>query len=444
MAESTAAGKKVLIFGAGLVTRPIVAYLLDHKINVTVASRTVSKAEKLIKGHALGKAVAFNISDKKALYELVGQHDLTVSLLPANFHVEVAKACIDLKKQMVTSSYVSPAMKELNQKAIDAGIIILNELGLDPGIDHMSAMRIINDVKANGGRVTSFSSYCGGLPAPEANDNPWGYKFSWAPRGVLVAATNAAKYLKNGEIVEVKPSELFLHKDEHTIDGMDVESYPNRNSMNYIDIYGLQGVKTMYRATLRYATHCDAWYKLVQSGFLDLSKNLDVKGKTYKEFAGMVMECAPEQARNEVLKKFNIDDNDPFIKRLDFIGLFSDMKFEIDNGPALDILSDIINRKLVYKDKERDMCILYHEFIAEYADHKDKITSTLVDFGIPGGDSSMARGVSLPPAIGVRLILEGKIDLKGVQIPVDPKIYEPILSELETLDIICKEKVVKL
>jgi saccharopine dehydrogenase-like NADP-dependent oxidoreductase len=440
MAQSNSIGKKVLILGAGLVTRPIVAYLLDHKINVTVASRTVSKAQNLINGHSLGRALAFNINDSHALEKLVSEHDLTVSLLPANYHVEVAKACIKHKKDMVTSSYVSPAMKSLHEDAQNAGIIILNELGLDPGIDHMSAMRIINDVKAKGGRVTSFCSYCGGLPAPEANDNPWGYKFSWAPRGVLVAATNAAKYQREGQLIDVAPRDLFLHKGELTIDGIDVESYPNRDSMGYISLYGLEGVKTMFRATLRYPSHCDAWYKLVNSGFLDLSRDLDVKGGTCKDFAGLVLNCDPSLAREELIKKFSITQDDPFIKRLDFIGLFSDAPLRLKSGPALDILADILMEKLVYKENERDMCILYHEFIAQYKDHKDKITSTLVDYGIPGGDSSMARGVSLPPAVGVRLILEGKINLKGVQIPVEPQIYEPVLNELESLDIICREE----
>ncbi len=243
--------KKILVLGAGLVARPPIRYLLDQPgFSVTVASRTRSKAEQLIEGRPNGTAMAFDVSDLDRLEELIPQHDLAISLLPYTHHVTVARSCLAHGKHMVTTSYVSDAMRALDGEARAAGLLFLNEIGLDPGIDHMSAMKIIHSVQKAGGAIVSFKSYCGGLPAPEANDNPLGYKFSWAPRGVLLAARNAAKYRKDGRLVEVPGPELFT--DCHLLDLGDelaragcpresgvFEAYPNRDSLSYIETYGL-------------------------------------------------------------------------------------------------------------------------------------------------------------------------------------------------------------
>ncbi|MEE9501776.1 MAG: saccharopine dehydrogenase C-terminal domain-containing protein, partial [Candidatus Aminicenantaceae bacterium] len=243
--------KKILILGAGLVAKPLVRYLLDQPdFKVVVATRTVSKAIKLIDNHPKGTAKTLNLKNEEGLRDEVKDADLVISMVPYAFHTLVARFCIEFKKQMVTTSYVSDEMKALDGDAKNAGILILNEIGLDPGIDHMEAMRIIHEVEAKGGEITSFISYCGGLPAPEANTNPFGYKFSWSPIGVLLAGKNSAKYIKDGEVVDISSEELFDNYEIWPIEGLgDFEAYPNRDSVPYVELYGIQSTKTMLRGT---------------------------------------------------------------------------------------------------------------------------------------------------------------------------------------------------
>lgn len=437
--------KNVLVLGAGLVTRPIVRYLLDQPdFRVTVASRTVSKAEKLINGHPRGVAKTLLVDNKPALSDLISRADLVVSLVPYTYHPIVAELCINMGKQMVTTSYVSEAMKKLDEKAKKAGILILNEIGVDPGIDHMSAMRIIHSVEEKGGKIVSFFSYCGGLPAPEANTNPWGYKFSWSPRGVVLAGRNSGKYLKDGNIVEVESKDLFAHHWDIEIGGVGtLQAYPNRDSLPYIELYGLGGISSMYRGTLRYHGWCDTWKKMVDMGLLDLKERTDLEGLSFREFIGKLIKAEPgADAKKAVAACLNIDPDSEIMKRLDWLGLLGDDPLPQGEKTPLDILSAKLLEKLKYEGGERDMIVLHHDFLAEYPaeNRREKITSTLIDFGIPGGDSSMARTVSLPAAIASRLILEEKIKEVGVLIPVIPAIYEPVLDKLETMDIVCKEK----
>jgi saccharopine dehydrogenase (NADP+, L-glutamate forming)/spermidine synthase len=429
--------KKILLLGAGLVSKPLVQYLLKKGFSVTVASRTLSKAEALLDRHPNGMAKAWTVEDKKGLQELVRETDLAVSLLPAAYHVVVAQECIAQKKLMVTTSYVSPAMRALDAQAKAAGILILNEIGVDPGIDHMSAMKIIDQVKGDGGKVTSFRSYCGGLPAPEANTNPWGYKFSWSPRGVLMAGKNSARYLKDGKPVDIPAPQLFA--DMHLLDvpGLgELEAYPNRDSMGYIDLYGLRGAKTVFRGTLRYKNWCAVLVKVANSGLLD-DQERDFKGLAFKAFTALVVTNGkPETVKKDVAAKFNVPADAHAIQWLEWLGLFSDERLPIEKGGAIDVMAARMVEKMSYAKGERDMLVMHHEFVAEYPSQgkSEKITSTLIDFGIPGGDSSMARTVSLPAAIAARLILEGKIKGTGVQIPVKPAIYEPLLKELEDME----------
>jgi saccharopine dehydrogenase (NADP+, L-glutamate forming)/spermidine synthase len=429
--------KKVLLLGAGLVAKPLVQYLLKKGFSVTVASRTLSKAEALLDGHPHGQAKAWTVADKPGLRELVRETDLAVSLLPATYHVLAAQECISQKKLMVTTSYVSPAMRALDAQAKAAGVLILNEIGVDPGIDHMSAMKIIDRVKGDGGQVVSFRSYCGGLPAPEANTNPWGYKFSWSPRGVLVAGKNSARYLKDGKEVNIPAPELFANMHLLDVPGLgELEAYPNRDSMGYMDLYGLRGAKTVFRGTLRYPGWCAVLVKVANSGLLD-EQERDFKGMAFKAFtAAVVTQGKPGTVKGDVAAKFDVPADAPVIKWLEWLGLFSDEKLPIEKGGAIDVMAARMVEKMSYGKGERDLLVMHHEFIVEYPKpgKSEKITSTLIDFGIPGGDSSMARTVSLPAAIAARLILEGKIKGTGVHIPVKPAIYEPILKELADME----------
>ena len=439
--------KKILVLGAGLVSRPGVSYLLEQKsLSVTVASRTVSKAEKLVKGHENGRAVAVDVANDAALAALVKEHDIVISLLPWIHHVKVANLCLEHGKNMVTTSYISEGMKKLSQPVLDKGLIFLNEMGVDPGIDHMSAMKIIHAVEAEGGKVLHFHSYCGGLPAPEHNDNPFGYKFSWSPRGVVLASRNSARFLEDGKIVEIPGKDLFLNYKVEEVEGLGkYEVYYNRDSVPYKDMYGLKDALTIIRGTYRNLGWCDTLKKIVDLGLVDETPRTDLKGITYQKMtAGLVGAPADKNLKKATAKKLGIPASSPIIKRLEWLGLFSDETVP-DAGCLLDVLSARMQEKLFFKEGEKDMLIMRHRFVVENKDQtRDLITSTLIDFGIPFGDSSMSRTVSLPMAIGTRLIAEGRIALKGVQTPVHPTIYEPVLAELEALSIQMAEKRIRL
>lgn len=436
--------KNVLILGAGLVAKPLVRYLLDQPdFHVKVASRTVSKAEKLVGGHPRGEAQGLNVDDTATLKNLISKADLVISMVPYTHHVTVANLCIELKKHMVTTSYVSEAMRKLDQKAKDAGIMILNEIGLDPGIDHMSAMKIIHEAQNKDGRIASFYSYCGGLPAPEANTNPWGYKFSWSPRGVVLAGKNSARYLKDKKEVNVPSPDLFAHFWKMNIEGLpELEAYPNRDSVPYIELYGISDADSMYRGTLRYPGWCQTMKKIVELGFLE-DKELNVAGLTYADLLGkLIKKQKGTNLKKDLATYLKIDENSEPIKRFAWLGLLSDEKLPFEKSSLLDIFANRLLERLQYEEGERDMIVLHHEFIAEYPKDKkkEKITSTLIDFGIPHGDSAMSRTVGLPAAIGATLILRKKIKATGVFIPVSSSIYEPTLKELEKQGIICKER----
>lgn len=434
--------KKALVLGAGLVTRPHVEYLLNvPDFYVTVASRTVSKAEALIGTHTNGIAVQLDVSDEARLRELIAQSDLAVSMLPYAHHPLVARYCIELNRDMVTTSYVSDAMAELDSPAKEAGVFILNEIGVDPGTDHMSAMQVIDRVRRNGGAVVSFRSYCGGLPAPEANTNPLGYKFSWSPRGVLLAGKNPARWRENGKEVRVPGEELFDHHWPVLIEGLgEFEGYPNRNSLPYSDIYGIPDAKTIFRGTLRYVGWCETMRKLVEVGWLN-EEVTDLTGLTFKELTAKLLGASADTVRREAMTRLGMAEDSYAFKNFEWLGLFSDDPLPETEGAPLDAIVAQMLGKMQYAEGERDMLIMQHEFIAEYPDRQEKITSTMTDYGIPRGDTSMSRTVGLPAAIAVRMVLQGKVKLTGVHRPVIPELYEPILAELEELGIGFTERV---
>lgn len=434
---------QVLVLGAGLVARPLVQYLLDQPdFQVTVASRTVEKAGALIGDRPNGRALAFDIErEPERLDDLVAQADLAVSMLPYIHHLQVAQACLRYRRHLVTTSYVKDEMRALDGAARQAGVLFLNEIGLDPGIDHMSAMRIIDRVHANGGQVVSFRSYCGGLPAPEANTNPFGYKFSWSPRGVLLAGRNDARYLEDGQVVEVPNRRLFATRHTVPVEGVgDLEAYPNRDSLPYIQLYGIPEARTMYRGTLRYPGWCETWQKFVELGLLDLTEREDLVGMTYRQLlAHLIGRPETSDLRRDLAVHLNLPEDSPVLDRFEWLGLLSDDPLP-PQRTILDVLAVRMQERLQYAPGERDMVVLLHDFVAEYPDRRERIRSWLVDFGIPHGDTAMARTVGLPAAIATRLILQGVIRLTGVHIPVLPAIYEPVLAELEERGIRVEER----
>jgi saccharopine dehydrogenase (NADP+, L-glutamate forming)/spermidine synthase len=435
--------KQVLVLGAGLVARPYVQYMLKQGYHVTVASRTVAKAKQLIADNANGTAIAFDIdSQGKELPDLVKFVNLTVSLLPYTYHPQVAEACIRNRVDMVTTSYVSDAMRALDAKAKKAGIILLNECGVDPGQDHMSAMQIIQKAQASGGHIVEFTSYCGGLPAPDANTNPFGYKFSWSPHGVLLAGRNSARFLKDGKEMLIPAEELFTHCEDITVPGVGTfKGYPNRDSLQYIDLYGIHGTKTMLRGTLRYPGWCETMYALGRLGLLDTTHQ-HLAGTTYANFMRKLVRAGPtENLKQKTANLLKMKAEDRVISRFEWLGLFSDTPIPLAEGSPLDVVCALMEAKLQYAPGERDMLIMQHKFTIHWDDGRmEQVRSTLVDYGIPNGDSSMSRTVALPAAIASRLILEGQLKLKGVQIPIHSEIYKPILTELAEFGIRFKEE----
>lgn len=419
-----------------MVVRPIVKYLLDKGYGVTVATRTKSKADAMVQGHPNGVSVAWTVDQEAELDRMIEGHDLTVSLLPYAFHVMVAKKCIAHKKNMVTTSYVKPEMKALDREARKAGIMIIMELGLDPGIDHMSAMRIIDHVHSKGGKVEEFYSITGALPAPEACDNPFNYKFSWSPKGVVLASKNDARFLRHGEELYVPPADLF--KDPFKVEFPEVgtlEVYPNRDSMPYIDLYSIPETSTMYRGTFRHPGWCESLDAIKAMHLIDDEK-MDFTGMTYAGFVAKMIGADGITDLEQKVRDYLGGNYETAISALKWLGLFDDVPMGRGEDTPFEITSDLMIQKMMIGGNERDMVVMQHTFLAGYPDgKKEVIKSSMLDFGTLKTDTAVARTVALPAACGVDMILQGEISITGVHIPVIPELYNPILDQLETMDI---------
>ena len=435
--------KNICILGSGMVSMPIIRFLLDKNYEVTVAGNEIAKVQKEVASYPNAQVVFFDVNDQSHLNNLVENNDIIVSLLPYVFHPQVAKVCIEFKKHLVTASYIKPEMQALDAQAKEKGIIILNELGLDPGIDHMSAMRIIDHIHAKGGKVEEFYSLCGALPAPESShDNPFRYKFSWSPKGVVLAGNNSAIYKKHGKIMETPTENLF--KDVFTIDFPSLEkldAYPNRDSLSYIDIYNIPEAKTMFRGTLRYHGWCESLDVLKRLG-LTLPVQEDMTGLSYAQYLASKIKANNTQNLKQKLAEYlKIDVNAVAIQSIEFLGLLSEQPMNRTLDSAYEITSDAMIDRMMQQPHERDMSVMQHNFIARYPDGtSEMIVSRLLDFGIPNQDTSIARTVALPAAIAVDMIAQNKLNIKGVYRPVIPEIYNTILNRLATLGIEMEEK----
>ncbi len=429
--------RKVLILGAGMVAKPIIKYLLEKKYFVTVASKETINADAVMQGYENCKVVPWAVDQSEELDKMIHDHDLTVSLLPWIYHVEVAKYCIKHKKDMITTSYVKPDMKALEQDCKKAGIIILNELGLDPGIDHMSAMRIIDLVHDKDGKIEEFYSICGALPAPEAATNPLKYKFSWSPKGVIMASNNDGKYLLDNKEVYIPSEDIF--KNPLSLNFMEIgelEIYPNRDSLPYIDLYGIPEVKSMMRGTFRYPGWC-CTVDAMKALNLITTDTYNFTGKTYAEMvATLINEKDPTNIRAKAAKHLNLKEESYAIKAIEWLGLFDNQPINRKEDSPFEIVSDLMMEKMKLGEKERDMVAMQHIFLASYPDgKKEVIKSSLLDFGMLATDTAVAKTVALPAAVGVDMILNNKINKTGIHIPVIPEIYNPVLDELEKMDI---------
>ena len=426
--------KRVLVLGTGYVVKPLVDYFIDKcKYEVLVASRDNNNSGLIIAGRALGNRVLWNATPPyDELSRMVEGVDLVVSMIPPKMHVIVAKACIKHGKNMVTTSYTSPEMMALDDEVKKAGIIILNEIGEDPGIDHMGAMEMINQAKQEGGKITSLKSYGSGIPSFEHNNNPYGYKFSWSPGGLLTAAQTPAVYIEEGNKIEVSGKDLLDSSWLVDVDGLGTfETYPNRDSTNYIKDYGIEGISDFYRGLLRHPGYCNSIQSFKDLNLMSVEDNHDLHGVTYQQFMATLIGIDKNaDIKQAVADKLNLKISSDIVKQLQWLGLFDDKTIPFSKGSNADILLGLMQEKMVYKDHEKDMIIIHNEAIVEFDKRVEKRMATMKVEGRPYGHSAMSRAVSLPAAIASRLILEDTIRSKGVLKPIAEEIYKPILAEL--------------
>lgn len=426
--------KRVLVLGTGYVVKPLVDYFLDKcKYEVLVASRDNNHSGLIIAGRPSGKRVLWHATPPyDELNDMVKNVDLVVSMIPPSMHVTVAKACIKHKVNMVTTSYVSPEMQALDEEAKAAGIVILNEIGEDPGIDHMGAMQMINLIRAEGGELKSLASYGSGIPSFEHNNNPLGYKFSWSPRGLIHAGKTPAVYIKEGKDVKISGEDLMLSSWLVDVDGLGTfETYPNRDTRNYLEDYGVTGISDFYRGLLRHPGYCNSIQSMKDLNLLDDSERQSFEGLTYKQFIATLIGAAGDSdIKQAVAEKLKLHGSSDILKQLQWLGLFDDTLIPISKGSNADLLLDLMQKKMFYEDHEKDMIIVHNEAVVELEDRVERRTATMKVEGRPFGHSAMARAVSLPAAIASRMILEGTIRSKGVLKPITEEIYKPVLAEL--------------
>ncbi len=443
--------KKVLVLGAGLSTSSLIKYLLDHstanKWKIKVGDVSLAVAKEKVKNHPNGEAFQFDIFNEYQKEKEIASSDAVISMLPARFHPLVAECCVKNKVHMLTASYVSDEMKSLDKDAKMAGIAMLNELGVDPGIDHMSAMRVIDKIKKEGGKLTAFKSSTGGLIAPEYDNNPWNYKFTWNPRNVVVAGQGVSQYLLNGNYKYLPYHKLFTRTEKTSVKGYgDFEIYPNRDSLKYREIYNLKDIETIFRGTMRRPGYCSAWNVFVQLGLTDDTYVIEnSENITYREFVNMFLDYDKKLSVEKKLAKYcKISLNGDEMDRIKWLGLFEDNKVGLKNATPAQILQKILEEKFVLGEHDKDMIVMQHTFEYVKKAKRKKITSTLVCLGIDKEQTSMAITVGTPLAIAAKLLLTGKIKLTGVHAPVIKELYDPILKELEGYGIKFEEEEIEL
>jgi saccharopine dehydrogenase (NADP+, L-glutamate forming) len=442
---------KILIIGAGRSTSSLISYLLKHTgqydWTITVADVSLELAQGKTEGFPNAKAIRFDVSNPSEREEIISSHDLVISMLPAFMHGDVARDCVRLGKHMATASYVSAEMKELDAEAKKKGLLLLNEIGLDPGIDHASAMKIIHEIQETGGEITLFKSYCGGLVAPESNDNPWGYKFSWNPRNVVLAGQGTAQFIDEGKLKFIPYNRIFTQIDTIEVEGHGkFDAYANRDSISYQHPYGLQTVQTLIRGTLRETGYCKAWNVFVKLGWTDDSYKIkDADKLTYTQLLEAFLPKGNLSVKDKLKEFMGKEWESDFDEKLEYLELFSNKKIRVKEGSPAQLLQDLLEEKWKLKHGDKDMIVMQHQF--EYttkdSDKKKKLNSSLVVTGDDEIHTAMAKTVGLPLAITVKNFLTGKFKLSGVQIPIVKEIYEPLLKELEEYNIVFKETEVK-
>ncbi len=441
--------RKILIIGAGKSSSYLIKYLIDkspsENLEITIGDLNVDNAKKLVGSSSKINIIHLDVFDADSRSTAIKSADIVVSMLPARFHIEVAKDCITYKKHMVTASYISEEMQNLDDDAKANGLIFMNEIGVDPGIDHMSAMQVIDQIRDKGGKMILFESFTGGLVAPESDNNLWNYKFTWNPRNVVVAGQGgAAKFLQENQFKYIPYDRLFRRTEFLDIDGYGrFEAYANRDSLKYQHVYGLDHARTLYRGTMRRVGFSRAWHVFVQLGMTDDSYTIeDSANMSYRDFVNAFLPYSPtDSVELKFRHALKIDQDDIVWDKFLELDIFNAKKMvELDKATPAQILQKILMDSWTLSEDDKDMIVMYHKFGYELNGEKHQVDATMVVVGEDQTYTAMAKTVGLPVAMATLAILNGKIKTPGVQIPITKEVYTPILDELETYGVVFNEK----
>ena len=430
--------QKIFIIGAGRSASSLIKYLINvsakNNFELTIGDKDVSVVKDKIDGHKYASAILFDVLNDDQRISEIKNADIVISMLPATLHFIVAQDCLKFKKNLVTASYVSKDIQSLNDQAEKQGVILLNEIGLDPGIDHMSAMKVIDDIKDRGGIIKSFKSYCGGLVAPEYDTNPWNYKFTWNPRNVVLAGQGTAQYIDSGKYKYIPYGQLFKRTDTvNVLNYGQFEAYANRDSLSYREVYKLNDIPTLFRGTLRKPGFSEAWDLFVQMGMTDDSYEMDVSGMNYSDFFNSFIDVRNRDVKSYLKSHFRVSDN--IISKVEWLGFFNQINLGIDKGTPAQILQQILESRWLLQKEDKDMIVMQHQFVYEIKGEEHELHSSFVLLGEDQTYTGMAKTVGLPVGIATKLILNGDIKSTGVKVPVSKEIYKPVLEELEQFGI---------
>lgn len=441
--------KQIVIFGAGRSSHSLIRYLEENARQMDLRIKIVDLEAGKNKDSEFIRYSVADVKDEAARDAEILPADLVISMLPARFHKWVAQSCVKFSKNLLTASYESLEMKSFEKEVENQGLFFLNECGLDPGLDHMSAMKLIDRIKGQGHELLGFESFTGGLVAPESDDNPWHYKFSWNPRNVVLAGQDGpAKFIQNGKYKYIPYNRLFRRTELIDIENYgQFEGYANRDSLKYIEKYNLQGIPTIYRGTLRRPGYCRAWNVFVQLGATDDSYYMEnVENMTCREFINSFLYYHPtDSVELKLYHYMHIDQDSDIIGKLKWLGIFDNTKIGLKRGTPAQILEHILQQKWQLQPGDKDLVVMWHKFVyrEKGTGNEKKLTSSLVVTGDDDQQTAMAKTVGMPLGIAAKLVLTGKIKLKGMYIPTHPEIYQPILAELEQHGIVFHEKTEK-
>jgi saccharopine dehydrogenase (NADP+, L-glutamate forming) len=434
--------KRLLVLGAGRSSSALISYLLRQaaieRWEVVVGDASLSAARERVGNSEFGSAVHFDLNNKDEILKAIRPADVVISLIPPQFHPAIASYCIAAKTHLLTASYVSREMRDLQGAALQNNVLLLNECGLDPGIDHMSAMQLIDKIHLQGGKLKSFESFTGGLIAPETDpENPWRYKFTWNPHNVVMAGQGTAKFLDEGKLKYISYQQLFRRITTVSIPGLgDFEGYANRDSLGYIETYGLKHIQTMVRGTLRNQGFCAAWDLLVQMGCTEDTHMMESSQMTHGDFINSFLPVNHTgNVEEKVLALFQLNKNGAALERLRWSGLFNNELIGLDRGTPAQILEHILNKRWKLQPEDKDMIVMWHRFKYELDGEKREIQASLTAVGEDSVQTAMAKTVGLPLGIAAKRLLQSKIAARGVIIPTIREIYDPVMAELEQFDI---------